>query len=157
MICAHLRARNFYCACALALLFSGCAGSGEGLDENGLPQGGTDTATGASEFDVIQNSIFTPLCTGCHSGANAPLGLTLAAGQSYSQLIGVPSIEVPTLQRVQPGNADNSYLVQKLTGVAAVGDRMPAGGPYLSTDAIDLVRQWIAGGAPAPSVRQVGS
>jgi hypothetical protein len=137
--------------CALTLLVGGCAGSGDGLDQNGLPLGNGNSGTAPSEFDVIQNTIFTPLCTGCHSGANAPLGLSLAAGQSYAQLVGVPTIEVASLLRVQPGDADNSYLIQKLIGTAAVGDRMPAGGPYLTPAAVDLVRQWIGSGALPPA------
>ena len=51
--------------------------------------------------------------------------------------------------RVNPGNPDASYLVQKIQGTAAVGVRMPANGPpYLPQDRIDLVRRWIAAGAP---------
>ena len=54
--------------------------------------------------------------------------------------------------RVNPGNPDASYLVQKIEGTAAVGVRMPANGPpYLPQDRIDLVRRWIAAGAPQPA------
>jgi hypothetical protein len=66
-------------------------------------------------------------------------------------LVGVASSEVPSLQRVQPGNAENSYLVHKIEGRAAVGARMPLGGPPLSQANIDLIKQWIVAGAPAPS------
>ena len=61
----------------------------------------------------------------------------------------VASAEVPSLLRVNPGNPDASYLVQKIQGNAAVGSRMPANGPpFLSQAQIDLIRGWIAAGAP---------
>ena len=40
-------------------------------------------------------------------------------------LVNVASSEVPNLLRVNPGNPDQSYLVQKIQGNAAVGVRMP--------------------------------
>ncbi len=138
---------------SLAVLTGGCAGSGEGLDANGRPigEGGGGPPPGpGSEFDQIQDSIFTPLCTVCHVGAAAALGLRLDETVSYAMLVGVPSVEVPTLLRVAPGDPDASYLVQKIEGRAAVGERMPLGGPPLPQASIDLVRQWIAQGAPAP-------
>jgi hypothetical protein len=60
-------------------------------------------------------------------------------------------VEVPSLQRVTPGNPDASYLIQKIEGTAAVGARMPLNGPPLPADAIAVIRQWIVDGAPASS------
>ena len=128
---------------------SACAGNGQGLDENGRPID-EQPPPGDDDFTVIQNTIFTPVCTVCHSGAQAPQGLRLDAGNSYAMLVDVPSVEVPTLRRVAPGDAGNSYLVQKIEGRAAVGDQMPLGGPSLDTEQIDLIRQWIAAGAQPP-------
>lgn len=126
---------------------AGCSGNGEGLDENGDPIG--DGGGGqTSAFQQIQDTIFTPICTACHAGASAPLGLRLDASNSYALLVGVASVEVPSLQRVTPGNAENSYIVHKIEGRAAVGGRMPLGGPQLSQANIDLIKQWIASGAP---------
>ena len=132
-----------------ALLLAGCtAGNGKGLDENGgVPP---VTPPGASEFQQIQDTIFTPICTNCHVGATAPQGLRLDAANSYAVLVNVASSEVPGTLRVNPGNPDLSYIVQKLEGNQAVGARMPFGGPYLSQTQIDLVRTWIAAGAPPP-------
>lgn len=134
---------------ALAFAFAGCAGSGEGLDANGRPLG--ETGPGDDLFTQIQESIFTAICTACHAGASAPLGLRLDAASSFAMLVGVPSVEVPTVRRVAPGDPDASYLVQKIEGRAAVGGRMPLGGPPLTQTSIDLVRQWIAAGAPPPT------
>lgn len=134
----------------LYALISGCAGNGEGLDENGRPIG-EGPPPGDDDFTVIQDTIFTPTCTVCHSGAQAPQGLRLDEGNSYAMLVDVPSVEVPGLRRVAPGEPGNSYLAQKIEGRAAVGDQMPLGGPPLDTQRIDLIRQWIAAGAQPPS------
>lgn len=127
-----------------------CAGNGEGLDENGRPAEQEGGAGLTPEFASIQANVLTPICTTCHSGAAAPLGLRLDEGVSYALLVNAPSVEVPGLLRVNPGNPDDSYLIQKLEGTAAVGARMPLGGPPLPPDTIGVVRQWILEGAMAP-------
>ena len=73
--------------------------------------------------------------------------MQLQDGIAFSQLVGVPSFEVPELNRVSPGDPDNSYLVQKIEGTQAIGGQMPLGGPPLSQELMDLVRQWISEGA----------
>ena len=125
-----------------------CAGNGDGLDENGRPLEG-DAGTLQPTFQSIQDRVFTPVCTGCHAGASAPLGLRLDAGASYALLVNASSVEVPSLRRVQPGNPDASYLIQKLEGTAAVGARMPLNAPPLPAETIAVIRQWITDGAPS--------
>lgn len=136
------------------LLLAGCAGDGSGLDENGRPAGDASEPLTA-DFASIQQHVFTPLCTGCHAGASAPLGLRLTADASYAALVNAPSVEVPSLRRVTPGNAASSYLVQKISGTAAVGGRMPLGGPALSADMIAAIQQWIANGAQRSAAASV--
>lgn len=143
-----------FVACAVWLALAGCAGDGEGLDENGRPigeggEGGAGELT--ADFDSIQANVFTPICTACHTGANAPLGLRLDEGASYALLVNAPSSEVGTLLRVNPGNPDSSYLIQKLEGTAQVGGRMPLNGTPLPQETIDEIRQWILEGAQAPA------
>lgn len=137
--------------CASVLALAGCAGDGEGLDESGRPiEEGDDGGGGlTADFASLQDNVFTPLCIGCHSGAGAPLGLRLDEGASFALLVNAPSTEVPALLRVNPGDPDASYLIQKLEGTAAVGGRMPLGGTPLPAETIAVVRQWIAEGAPA--------
>jgi len=135
----------------LALLLAACGGgSGEGLDSNGRPVGGGG-ATGAltATFASIQANVFTPRCTGCHAGSSAPMGLRLDEGNSYALLVGVASAEQGSLQRIAAGRPDDSYLVQKIEGRAALGARMPFGGPYLDDATIAVIRQWVADGAKA--------
>jgi len=136
-------------ALVMAALSACTAGSGEGLDENGQPIEPGEPV--ASEFQEIQDTIFTPICTQCHIGSAAPHGLRLDEANSYALLVNTPSSEVPSLLRVDPGNPDASYMLQKIEGTAAVGGRMPLGQAPLPQDRIDLVRTWIAGGAQPAS------
>ncbi|MEO7206913.1 MAG: hypothetical protein ABI356_05320 [Steroidobacteraceae bacterium] len=135
-------------------LLAACAGNGEGLDANGRPlvPGGGTLPPLSADFESIQENIFTPICSVCHAGGGAPEGLRLDAADSYNLLVGVPSTEVPSLLRVKPGDPDNSYIIQKLEGHAAVGAQMPFGcptsQPCLSTSTIAFIRQWITDGAP---------
>src|SRR5262249_27128892 len=97
----------------LVLALAACtAGNGEGLAQNGHPI--PTNPPPASQFQEIQDTVFTPICTQCHVGANAPQGLRLDAANSYAMLFNVNSNEVPSLKRVNPGNADQSYIVQKI-------------------------------------------
>src|SRR5271154_3009301 len=143
---------------AATLLIAACAGNGAGLDDNGQPivPGGT-TPPLSADFDSIQANIFTPICSVCHVGGAAPEGLRLDAANSYNLLVGVPSTEVPSLLRVDPGDPADSYIIQKLQGHAAVGAQMPLGGPYLSSDTIGVIRQWITDGAPPSAAAAAGS
>src|SRR5690554_4379539 len=82
-------------------LLAGC-GSGDGF------VGGGATGVLAPTFSSIQANIFTPICTQCHAGGNAPLGLRLDAANSYALLVGVPSAQQPSVLRVNPLNPDAS-------------------------------------------------
>jgi Bacterial Ig-like domain len=130
---------------------AGCAGNGEGLDENGQPISGGGSTGGpvTADFQSIQDNVFTPICSKCHIGASAPEGLQLDAAHSYNLLVGVPSNEQPDLLRVKPGDPDDSYMVHKIEGLAGiVGNQMPLGETPLPQSTIDAIRQWIANGAP---------
>jgi len=138
-----------------ALWLAGCSGSGVGLDPNADPITGQGAGGNggpvplSADFDSIQANVFTPICTACHVGASAPQGLILDAQHSYSLLVGIPSTEVPSILRVAPGNPDNSYLIQKLEGHAAVGQQMPLDETPLPVTTIAFIRQWITDGAQA--------
>ena len=107
-------------------------------------------ASGAT-LDDLQASLFTPTCAtgGCHTGpagGSLPSGMDLSdADASFASLVGVASIQQPSLSRVAAGDPNNSYLVQKVEGTA--GSRMPLGGAALDQATIDDIRQWIADGA----------
>ncbi len=143
--CGHWAAL-FMLGCA-----AGCAGNGEGLDQNGQPisAGGGSGGPISADFQSIQDHVFTPICSKCHIGASAPEGLQLDAAHSYNLLVGVPSAEQPNLLRVKPGDPDDSYMVHKIEGLPGiVGGQMPLGETPLPQATIDAMRQWITDGAP---------
>jgi hypothetical protein len=143
---------RFCAAIIAAACAASCTGNGDGLDQNGQPitsgsssSGGTVTA----DFESIQENVFTPICSKCHIGAGAPEGLQLDAAHSYNLLVGVPSTEQPELDRVKPGDPDDSYMVRKIEGLAGIqGGQMPLGETPLPQATIDAIRQWITNGAP---------
>ncbi len=99
----------------------------------------------------IQATIFTPNCavSGCHAGANPQQGQDLSDGETFANIVGVRSREKPDLFRIDPGNPDNSYLIQKVMGDPdIVGARMPLGRAPLTPDQIALLREWVTDGAP---------
>src|SRR5882672_4619432 len=135
------------------LALAGCGGGGgdDGGGGGGGGGGGTrGTANLQATFQSIQDNIFTPICTACHTGASAPQGLRLDAANSFALLVGVASSEVPGTPRVAAGNPSGSYLIQKLEGSASVGGRMPLGGTPLAQADINMIRQWITDGAQPP-------
>jgi hypothetical protein len=110
-------------------------------------------------FASIQRDIFEATdssgrtaCTQCHSstGRTPSGGLNLNHDVAYDQLVNAAVREKPGAVRVIPGDADNSYLVQKLEGASGItGRRMPQNGPpYLTDGQISIIRRWIAIGAP---------
>ncbi len=90
--------------------------------------------------------MFTPSCAtaNCHAGANPRANLNLEAANSYAMLVGIPSDQDGAIQRVNPGNADISYLIVKMEGNGVT--IMPLNG-MLAQPVIDTVRQWITAGA----------
>lgn len=98
-------------------------------------------------LSFIQSNVFTPICAGCHGGATPRAGLTLTAGQAFGNIVNVNSTQVNSLFRIAPNDPDNSYLVQKIEGSAAVGGRMPLGGAPLDPALIQTIRQWVSEGA----------
>lgn len=125
------------------LLVAGCERAG--LVEPDLP----DDPAPPTLADAQE--IFTQSCarSGCHLGASAPFGLDLSEGEAFGNTVGVRSQEVPDLFRIEPGNPDASYLIQKVQGDPdIVGQRMPLGEAPLSDSQITLLRDWITAGAP---------
>ena len=122
-----------------------CAGDGTGLD--GDDGGGEVTLS----RDV--QPIFTGNCalSGCHAGSSPQEGMSLAAGQAFSNVVNVAARELPSMNRVTPNQPDDSYLVHKIQGthldVGGSGSRMPLDRSPLSQSDIDLIRDWIQAGA----------
>jgi hypothetical protein len=135
----------------ISLTLAGCAGNGQGLNSNGAPigSGGSGNEPLTADWQSIQDNVFTPICSPCHQGSGAPHGLILDSAHSYADLVGVPSDEVPSLKRVKPADPDSSYITIKLTnGPGIVGGQMPLDETPLPQSTINVIKQWIANGAP---------
>jgi CHRD domain len=125
-------------------VFSATHAGGEIRGQIGLASNSAPTLT------QLQADIFTPICSVCHTGVGASLpgSQNLTNGHTYTSIVNVASIEVPTMKRIVPGDPDNSYLVLKIQGSPGiVGVQMPASGGPLSQAQIDEVRAWVAAGA----------
>ncbi len=132
---------------ATVLVLWTCAGDGTGLDEFGNPIQDTTLELGPT-LSSIQAFVFTPICVQCHTGVAAPLGLALDSGVARQNLVGVASVEVSGLMRVNPGQPDASYIVWKIEGRSGIqGGRMPLGMQPLSAEQIAAIRGWISDGA----------
>lgn len=130
---------------------SACAGDGIGLNEFGEPvdsSGVADSIPLAPTLESIQANIFSAVCTTCHRAPSLPKELNLEAGEAYQNLVDVPSVEIPSMVRVRPGDADNSYIIWKLEGREGIrNQRMPLNLPALPSDQIDSIKTWINEGA----------
>jgi uncharacterized protein (TIGR03118 family) len=103
----------------------------------------------------LQTQVFTPICSVCHTGIGTSLpGVqNLTAGHTYASVVGVASIEQPSLLRIKPNDPANSYLIQKIEGAPGItGSRMPFGcgsaaNPCLDQATIDMFKAWVSQGA----------
>jgi len=140
------------------LALAACSGSdsddmdaGMGGDTAGDTTAGDTTAGATPPFDAtflaIRQNVFNVHCIECHSGTEPPAQLSLESIVAYPNLVGVSSTEVPAILRVAAGDPDNSYLIQKLEGTAAVGAQMPFGATPLPAETIAVIREWISAGA----------
>lgn len=145
-------------------LLSACgAGDGTGLDENGEPIGNQleptpdpDPRELQPNLTSIQEHVLTPICSQCHAGNNAPLGLRMDdLDTSFANLINVDSVTNPLFKLINPGEkAEQSFLFLKIIGDPQAGNQMPLGQTPLDNDTIEVFRNWIENGAPI-DVQQV--
>ena len=131
---------------------SACAGDGIGLNEFGEPvdsSGVADSIPLASTLESIQTNIFSAVCAvKCHRLPTPKKDLNLEAGEAYENLVNVPSVGIPAMMRVLPGDADNSYIIWKLEGREGIRNKqMPLNLPALPSDQIDSIKTWINEGA----------
>lgn len=98
----------------------------------------------------IEQTTFVRSCslsTSCHAGASAAGGLDLKTG-AFEHLVNARSMQAPSKMRVVPGDPDASYLFEKITNnKPTVGKRMPPNSDPLPDEEIEMIREWIAGGA----------
>jgi hypothetical protein len=159
---------SVFCA-GLLLSLSACGpGDGQGLDADGnlltdasaadSGVGGGDLPPGASgnpnaTLAWVQTNVFGGVCTQCHTGAGAPLGVDWSTESATCANVGRASGEKPELEEVDSANPAGSYVVWKIEGAgpsgeAIVGEQMPLANPPLSAAAIKNISDWIGDGTP---------
>jgi hypothetical protein len=114
--------------------------------------GGACSCGGASvSFSATVLPILTSSCAsnGCHKGANPQQNLDLTAAGAYQDLVNVPAQQCNDgRKRVLPGDASQSYLIDKMLGInMCAGTQMPKQNK-LPSEQIDTVVSWICAGAP---------
>jgi hypothetical protein len=76
---------------------------------------------------------------------------SLKHGEAYANLVNAPSIQLPSMMRVAPGDPSHSYLWHKINGtqaqVGGSGMIMPSTIP-LNADEKTIFERWIMAGAP---------
>lgn len=115
-------------------------------------------------MNAVFSQVLEPRCTfsSCHSAPTVAAKLDLSRERACGALVNAASCLFPQRRLVVPSNPDDSFLMHKLTGTglaeAPDGDcssqsnaPMPFGGSAIPDDEIDLVRAWIAAGAPCES------
>ena len=114
----------------------------------GLPD---DLVTNPS-FSANIAPIFDRRCAtgGCHSAGTGQASLVLTPDRVHGETVNVPSVLRPGMDRIEPGDADNSWLVRMIEDDAARRDdhpRMPLASRPLTANQIENIRRWIEQGA----------
>jgi hypothetical protein len=144
------RARRCAWVAATALVLApGCPSADD--DDSAVleptPEPTPAPATWTVVFDLIA------FRCGCHDAVEQASGMYDLTDEdsAWSVLVGVPSFDVPTMNRIEPGDPENSYLVRKIEGrhveVGGAGNRMPPTGFPLREDDVARIRAWIEAGA----------
>ena len=113
------------------LSLAGCGSSSK--SNPAAPNNGTLTARWNGTDGI--GTLFSQRCTPCHI-SQSQNGYNLS---NYGNAM--------SGGRITPGDANNSFIIKKLTGDPNVGARMPNGGPYLAASEIDTIKVWINAGA----------
>jgi len=164
-----LLARLLICLAAFSVT-SGCGhGSGLGLDENGNPingdpggnggEGGGASGNPNATLAWLQANVFGGVCSQCHTGAGAPMGVDWSSEPASCANVGRSSGEIPTMVVVELGDPDGSYVIWKVEGVGPngepiVGAQMPLSNPPLTAEAMQNMRDWISDGTLGCSSQQ---
>ena len=117
----------------------------------------TATSSSAAGTEAVSFSrdlvpVLKTRCAACHLTGTEAGNMALHPRAAYTSLVGVPSVEVPGMSRVEPGSPAESYLVHKLEGshldAGGNGVRMPLNEPPLDADTLSRFRRWVEAGAP---------
>lgn len=133
----------FFSALILGSCSSSSTGSGDtgGNNNGGNNNGSTSDPTFANVSQIFSSSCAT---SGCHDSSTKQNGVDLS---SYDAVIASVGDQYGK-KVIQPNDAANSPLVDKISSNnPQFGVRMPKGGAALSSDDINLIKQWVDDGA----------
>ena len=109
------------------------------------------------DIDSLTTHVFAKSCAygSCHDATGPAEGLELYNVATLEAAINSASAQNATVMLVAPGDAANSYIYRKLTGMGmtatglggSVATTMPPGA-RLCAPKIEAVRAWIEAGAP---------
>ncbi len=137
-----------------AIALAACSSDSSSSSSGGLTSSSSSSSSSSggtgSSFNKDVFPIFVASCslTACHGSRQSNLGIYLPndAALLYSEL----QKTSPTTNKpfVVPGNADSSYLMQKIDGkqCASCGEQMPQDAPLPQAQR-DTIRAWINAGA----------
>ena len=137
-------------AAAFAVVVAACADFEATVDPTGgLP----DVAVAAPSFSQHVLPILVERCSigGCHSLASQQAGLVLTAPLAYDRIVGVPSTLRPGELLVNPGESDDSWMVDLIgpdDSRRHGRSRMPLASSPLTPNQIGNIMRWIDRGAP---------
>lgn len=139
----------------LGFLIGACPAPNETDDDDdsaGTDVQDDDDVSAEPTWTAVQASLASR-CGPCHT-TNIRAGLTDLNDYdaAYDNLVGQPADQVPSLNRVEAGDPDSSYLLHKVRGtheeVGGDGDPMPPGSRApLSGDQVQALEDWILDGA----------
>ena len=101
-------------------------------------------AVDMSMSGAIQTEIFNTTCVQCHGGnGHAAAGLELLEGNSFSNLISIPSRKIPGKDRVTPGKSAESELFMILDTDISADWNYDHSVEVVRQEKLELIRNWI--------------
>ena len=93
---------------------------------------------------AIQTEIFNTTCVQCHGGNGyAAAALDLLEGNSFGNLISIPSHKIPGMDRVAPGQSAESELFLILDTDISADWNYDHSVEVVRQEKLDLIRNWI--------------
>ena len=133
------------CICFLILALVSCGSDGNSTGPDPDPNPDPDPDRNVS-FSQDISPIFQASCavSGCHDSGTQEMGVNLSSYDDAINSVGNQYGE----KVINPGNPDESPLVDKIEPDPQEGQRMPYQRDPLSQANIDSIRAWIEDGAP---------
>lgn len=116
----------------------------------------TETVVEGVGVEAVQ-SVLDNACAACHSpGGQGPS----VSGDLCTDLVNVPSSQLPSMSYIAPNDPANSYLLLKMRNTAGeaggVSSVMPPGGA-ISSDQVQIVEDWINSGASCETAQDANA